>query len=151
MSAFLVAILLVIAFVTGSVMALRPSPRQRQLALFRARAVAARLSVQWQPGGQGIDYVLPWAAEDASRAKTLRFAVERAAGGSWTSGPDAADPPVAVVTALARLPASVTRVRVVAGGLAACWNEAGSLSDVEDIASSLGELGALLLAGSRAL
>ena len=145
MLSFLIAIFLVVAFVAGSVMALRPSPRQRQLARLRERAVASRLRVQWKPGGQGIDYVLPWDVADAGQARSLRLLVERATGGVWSTPPGEAPPSARVASALGGMPASVSRVRIVPEGVAACWSESGGLSDVDEIARALLELRAALL------
>ena len=142
---FLIAMFLVDAFVTGSVMALRPSPRQRQLARLRERAVASRLRVQWQPGGQGIDYVLPWDVTDAGPARTPRLLVERASGGAWSTPPGEAQPSGRVASAIGGMPVSVSRIRITPEGVAACWSESGGLSDVDEIARALHELRAALL------
>lgn len=140
-SGFLLAIALAIAFVAGSALALRPSPRQRQLARLRECAVASGLRVQWRPGGRDIDYLMPWDLADTGRSRTVRLSLERAPGASWAPGET--DPEI--VSVLAALPSSVTRVQAVPEGLQACWNETGTLADVEVIARALRDLGGLLL------
>ena len=144
MSGFLLATALVIAFVAGSVLSLRPSPRQRQLARLREHAVAAGLRVQWRPGGQDIAYLLPWALPDAAMSRGLRFGLERPAGAVWDAGNAGMTDPK-IDAALAVFPATVTIVRAVPEGLQACWNEAGTVDDVELIARALRELGSALL------
>ena len=144
MSGFLLATALVIAFVAGSALSLRPSPRQRQLARLRECAVSAGLRVQWRPGGQEVGYLLPWDLSDVARSRALRFNRERIAGAPWEPC-DAGASEASILAALSVLPVSVTGVRVLPEGIQAVWNEAGTLADVELIARALRELGAVLL------
>ena len=141
MNGFLLATALVIAFVAGSALSLRLSPRQRQLARLREHAMGSGLRVQWRPGGQDIAYLLPWGLSDAARSRALRFGLERTAGGVWDGGTPAPE----IAAALAVFPAAVTVVRAVPEGLQVCWNEAGTVTDVELIARALRELASALL------
>lgn len=144
MSGFLLASALVVAFVAGSVLSLRPSPRQRQLARLRERAVAAGLRVQWRPGGQDTGYLMPWSLPEAARGVALHFSCERPSDALWPRcGPSGAE--AEIHTALSALPASVTAVRAFPEGVQALWSEAGTLADVDAIARALRELGAVLL------
>ena len=144
---FLLLTAFVIAFVVGSALSLRPSPRQRQLARLRERAVALGLRVQWVPGGTEVDYLLPWELGDVSQARSLRFAASRVADGGWELETGVGPPAPGVASAMAGLPAFLVRTRAVAEGLQIRWNEAGTVDDVDRIALGLRALAQALLRG----
>ena len=87
MITFLIVTALVIAFVVGSALAMRPSPRLRRLAELRQRAVVEGLRVQLRPGEREVDYSLGWRVIDAGRAPGIRLAATRGEGGLWQLEP----------------------------------------------------------------
>jgi len=140
MKAFLLVIALAALFVLGPVLAMRPSPRQAQLARLRARAVAAGLRVRVDGGRSRdgvVDYVLPWRLDDLQQVRGLRLALRRDDDGSWQDAELQAAPAEALRDLCDALPAGVSGLRSVDEGLAAQWNEKGRDEDVERIRDAL--------------
>jgi len=139
-SAFLIALGLAALFVAGSVFALQPSPRQRQLARLRQAAVLAGLRVRLRSGESAADYLLGWRSADLEGARATDFVAERDTGGGWSIVLRAGPAERRLGEALAGLPHEVTRVAGGADGLTARWPERGTASDVQAIARALAEL-----------
>lgn len=137
MLAFLLVTGLVIAFVLGSALAMRPSPRQRRIARLRERAFGEGLRVQLRPGEAEVDYLLSWRSVDAASAAQLRVEADRADGEAWQFTTQGVASSALVRDALASFPACVRRVAVHAEGLAARWEEGGSEDDVAALAQGL--------------
>ena len=140
MKPFLLVIGLALLFVLGPVLAMRPSPRQAQLARLRARAVAAGLRVRVEAGRNGervVDYVLPWRLDDLHRARGLRLVLRRGDDGCWEDAQLQAAPAGTLRDACAAVPAGVSGLRSVEEGLAAQWNEKGRDDDVDRIRDAL--------------
>ena len=116
MKAFVIAIVLTVLFVAGSVFALQPSPRQRHVAKLRHRAVIGGLRVQLRPGEPSVDYTLPWRVSDIGVAQAPDFVATRS-GPEWRL--DVRNGPAAPVlqALLDRLPDAVTRVVAGAEGV----------------------------------
>jgi hypothetical protein len=140
MSAFLLAGGLALLFVVGAVFGLRPTPRQRQLALLRHAAVTAGLRVRLRHGEALVDYVLPWRAVDLEGARATDFRASRAADGDWSLDVRCGLEQARLRPALEPLPAAVASVVGGADGLAARWPERGSATDVALIAQALSRL-----------
>lgn len=145
---FLPVVIVAVLFVLGPVLAMRPSPRQAQLARLRASATANGLRVRIDAVGTRAgyaDYVLPWSIEDhhtAQRASGLAF--EREEGGAWRAAPAGAAAGPMPGQAPQDLPAGVVTLRASAEGLVARWNEKGREADVARIATALRALGSTL-------
>lgn len=138
MLAFLLVTGLVIAFVLGSALAMRPSPRQRRIAGLRTRAFSEGLRVQLRPGEPDVDYLLSWRGTDAAIAAQLHVDADRAGeGAEWRVTSQGAAVSAALIDALAAFPSSVRHVAAHAEGLAARWGEAGTEDDVAVIARGL--------------
>lgn len=154
MKAFLIAAVVAVLFVIGPVMAMRPSPRQKQLARLRQSAIAAGLRVRVgdRPGtarGAGPDavcYGVSWPLEDLERVRGSELRAERTGEGAWRvdalRGPVSTDCTGALSAALSLMPAGVGTVIVAGSGLAAYWDERGTEADVKRIAQSLQDLAA---------
>lgn len=140
MKAFLLVIALAALFVLGPVLAMRPSPRQSQLARLRARAVAAGLRVRVEGGRNRervVDYVLPWRLDDLQQVRGLRLVLRRGDDGSWEDAEFRAAPAGTLREVCEAVPAGVSGLRSVEEGLAAQWNEKGRDEDVERIRDAL--------------
>jgi hypothetical protein len=136
-SAFLAACALALLFVLGAVFALQPSPRQRQLAALRQAAAIAGLRVRLRHGESGVDYLLPWRAQDLDAARGTDFVARRADDGAWSVEVRLGPPPAAIHDALALLPGSASRLAGGSDGLVACWQEHGTPVDVAAIVAAL--------------
>ncbi|MCG3169722.1 MAG: hypothetical protein CALGDGBN_01245 [Pseudomonadales bacterium] len=145
---FLSVLVVAVLFVLGPMLAMRPSPRQAQLARLRASATANGLRVRIDAVGTRAgyaDYVLPWSIEDhhtAQRASGLAF--EREEGGAWRAAPAGAAAGPMPGQVPQDLPAGVVTLRASAEGLVARWNEKGREADVARIATALRALGSTL-------
>lgn len=137
MPAFLLVTGLVLAFVLGSALAMRPSPRQRQLARLRACAVGEGLRIQLRPGEPVVDYMLPWRTVDVALAAALRVDADRDERDGWRLVSQGAPSTAALEQALALFPEVVQRVTAHAEGLAARWEERGAEEDVLVLARAL--------------
>ena len=140
MKAFLLVIGLAMLFVLGPVLAMRPSPRQAQLARLRARAVAAglRVRVDGARGRDGVvDYVLPWRLDDLQQVRGRRLVLRRDDDGSWEDAECQAAPTGSLRGVCEAVPAGVSGLRSVDEGLAAQWNEKGRDDDVDRIRDAL--------------
>jgi hypothetical protein len=137
MLAFLVVTALVIAFVLGSALAMRPSPRQRQLASLRARALGEGLRVRLRPGEREVDYLLPWRSLDAVIASQITVDAERGEGDEWRITAQGMAVTAPLSNALATFPLHIRRVLAHPEGVSARWGESGSVEEVVDIARSL--------------
>ena len=137
MITFFLVTALTIAFVVGSALAMRPSPRLRRLAGLRQRAFAEGLRVQLRPGEPQVDYILAWRVIDAGRAPGMRLAAIRGDDGLWQLESGGVAGTEAVVAAMVSLPPTVCRVSADSQGLVACWNESGTVLEVEQIAVAL--------------
>lgn len=140
MTPFLIVIGVAALFVLGPVLAMRPSPRQAQLARLRARAVAAGLRVRVEAGRRGepvADYVLPWRLDDLPQVRGLQLLLRRGKDGSWEDAEFLAAPARALNDVCEAVPAGVSGLRSVGEGLAAQWNEKGRDVDVERIRDAL--------------
>ena len=132
----------------GSLLAMRPSPRQQQLARLRALAVGNGLRVRliaarpMAPAKrQGVDYLLPWQVDDLAQVRAQPFMALVNNAGQWLYR--ATEEPLRderMLLALGQLPASVVELNASDEGLAARWDERGAERDVERIAVSLGAL-----------
>ena len=140
MSAFLLATGLAALFVLGSAFALRPSPRQRQLANLRQAAVGAGLRVSVRPGETLVDYLLPWRIVDLDGTRVPDLVAAREPAGPWRIEVRRGPAPQALQSLLEALPPSVTRIVVGAEGLSARWPEHGSDAAVVAIADALARL-----------
>jgi hypothetical protein len=139
-SAFLVALGLAVVFVAGSVFAMQPSPRQRQLAALRQAAVLAGLRVRVRPGEPRVDYVLAWRSDDLDGTRATDFVADRAGGGEWSLARRSGPSEQALREALAGLPAGVDRVSGGADGLVASWQERGDAAAAQSVARVLARL-----------
>lgn len=137
MLAFLLVTGFVIAFVLGSALAMRPSPRQRQLALLRARAVSEGLRVRLRPGEPEVDYLLPWRSVDVAMAAQLRVDAERDKDEQWRIATQGVADAAAVANVIVIFPSRVRRVAAHAEGLLARWEEGGTEADVLALAQAL--------------
>lgn len=137
MPAFLLVTGLVLAFVLGAALAMRPSPRQRQLARLRACAIGEGLRIRLRPGEPVVDYMLPWRTVDVALAAALRVDADRDARDGWLLVSQGAPCTVALERALELFPASVQHVTAHAEGLAARWEERGAEEDVLALARAL--------------
>ena len=140
MTPFLIVAGVAALFVLGPVLAMRPSPRQAQLARLRARAVAAGLRVRVETGRSResvVDYVLPWRLDDLPQVRGLQLLLRRGTDGSWEDAQFLAAPAAVLGEVCATVPAGVTGLRSVGEGLAAQWNEKGRDDDVERIRDAL--------------
>jgi hypothetical protein len=140
MTPFLIVIGLAALFVLGPVLAMRPSPRQAQLARLRARAVAAGLRVRVEGARNReplVEYVLPWRLDDLQQVRGLRLQLRRGDDGSWEDAEFQAAPGGALRDACEAVPAGVSGLRSVGEGLAAQWNEKGRDEDVDRIRDAL--------------
>lgn len=137
MSAFLVAGAIALLFVLGAVFALQPSPRQRQLAALRQAAAVAGLRVRLRHGESGVDYLLPWRAQDLDAARDTDFVARRADDGAWSVELRLGPPLAAIHDALALLPGSASRLGGGSEGLVVCWQEHGTPADVAAIVATL--------------
>jgi hypothetical protein len=139
-TAFWIAIALTVLFVSGSVFAMQPSPRQRQLARMRQAAVAAGLRVRMVPGESLADYALPWRLAELEAARATDFVATREEGSGWALGVRGGPSEAGLRAALASLPASVRRVAGGADGLVVRWPERGGDAEVRAIADCLATL-----------
>ena len=137
MITFLIVTALVIAFVVGSALAMRPSPRLRRLAELRQRAVVEGLRVQLRPGEREVDYSLGWRVIDAGRAPGIRLAATRGEGGLWQLEPCGVAGDEDLVAAMGLLPSEVCRIAAGSQGVVACWNENGTVLAVQQIAVAM--------------
>lgn len=137
MITFLIVTALVIAFVVGSALAMRPSPRLRRLAELRQRAVVEGLRVQLRPGERDVDYILAWRVIDAGRAPGIGLAAIRGEDGLWQFEPGGVADAEALVVAMGLLPPQVRRIVAGSQGLVACWSESGTVLEVQHIAVAL--------------
>lgn len=132
-------IALSLGLVIGPILALQPSPRDRQLARLRVCAVAQGLRVRLSGARpQRVEYILPWELRDLEYLRANAFAQFERRGEQWSD--HAASPrPFAAQMQLEmqRMPAGVSAVGGDAEGIAACWNERGDDVHVEAIASVL--------------
>jgi hypothetical protein len=152
MKAFLLVAALAMLFVLGPVLAMRPSPRQGQLARLRARAVAAGLRVRVEGGrnpGRVADYVLPWRLDDLQQVRGLRLVLRRGDDGAWEDAESLAAPAGILREVCEAVPAGVSALRSIDEGLAAQWNEKGRDEDVERIRDALRGLGEAVIAVSE--
>ena len=140
MSAFLLAIGCAVLFVLGSAFALRPSPRQRQLARLRQAAVGAGLRVSLRPGEVLVDYLLPWRIADIDRTRVPDLVAWREGAGPWQIDVRNGPAPPALQALLDALPPSVTRVVAGTDGVGVRWPEHGTEAAVAAIAAVLSGL-----------
>ncbi|HMV72916.1 MAG TPA: hypothetical protein PKC08_12145 [Pseudomonadales bacterium] len=137
---FVPILVLTLLVAIAPVVAMRPSPRQAQLARLRARATALGMRVQVDAAGTRAghaDYVLPWRLDEAREVRLRSFALERTAGAGWHAGTMDRG-----VQELARglphdLPAGAFALRSGADGLLVRWDEKGCEADVERIGMAL--------------
>ena len=152
MKTFLFVIALAALFVLWPVLAMRPSPRQAQLARLRARAVGAGLRVRVSGSGArggDTDYVLPWRIEELPEVHGVRLGAHRDPSGAWVCDACDALSEASLGAALGALPAGVATLRCADEGLAVQWNEKGRDEDVDRVAGVLLELRGALLAARR--
>lgn len=154
MKTFLIAAVVAVLFVIGPVMAMRPSPRQKQLARLRQAAIASRMRVRVEgrpgaaPGARpdAVSYGMAWPLEDLERVRGSELRAERTGEGAWRlevlRGSVSKNGSDALSSALALMPARVGTVIVSGSGLAAYWDERGTEADVKRIAESLHGLAA---------
>jgi hypothetical protein len=149
---FLFVITLALLFVLGPVLAMRPSPRQAQLARLRAHALTKGLRVRVTGSGAGAsaDYVLPWRIGELQDVRGLRLEARCDEAGAWECRACDALSESALRAALAVLPAGATGLRSTDEGLAAQWDEKGREDGVERICGVLSELREALVAARRA-
>lgn len=140
MGTFLLVAGIVLVFLAGSVMAMRPSPRQRQQARLRQRARSAGLRLHLQPGTALVDYVLPWRMQELDVVRELGFRAARSGGEGWRVELRRGPSENALAAILEELPAGVGLVTLDAQGLAARWDERGGEGEVDRIAAVLGKL-----------
>ncbi len=144
---FLPVVILAMLFVLGPLLAMRPSPRQAQLARLRASATANGLRVRIDAVGSRTgyaDYVLPWRLDDDGAQRAPGLAFEREVGGMWRPASGGGASALVVGRLPQDLPAGVVTLRASAEGLVARWNEKGREADVERIAMALRALGSTL-------
>jgi len=153
MNTFLLVIALAVLFVLGPVLAMRPSPRQAQLARLRARAIATGLRVRVTGSGtRGLstDYLLPWRVAEAPEVRGAHLAARREAPGDWECTDCGVLPEASFRALLARFPGGIVALRCCDEGLAAEWDEKGRDDDVDRIAALLQEVREALSADRRA-
>ena len=137
MLAFLVVTGLVIAFVLGSALAMRPSPHQRQLARLRTRALGEGMRVRLRPGEREVDYLLPWRSLDAVLASQIAVDAERGDSDQWQVAVQGVVATGALSDALAIFPLHIRRVVAHPEGVSVRWEEGGSEEQVGQIARGL--------------
>jgi hypothetical protein len=151
MKVFLLVIAVAALFVLGPVLAMRPSPRQAQLARLRARALGAglRVRVNGARTREGVvDYVLPWRLEELPDVRGLRLVLRRVADGSWEDTRRETAPSDALRAICEALPAGVSELRIADEGVAAQWGEKGRDEVVDRIGEALLRLRETVIAGA---
>lgn len=140
MKAFLPILVVTMVVVIAPVLAMRPSPRQSQLARLRARAMAQGLRVHLDAAGTRgghADYVLPWRLDENPRLRSLHIRLERDAELGWRRSATDDSPPGLEKCLPGDLPESVLALHSTRDGLAIRWKERGNEAGVERIAEAL--------------
>jgi len=149
---FLLLAVLIVLFVLGPMLAMRPSARQSQLARLRAYAQRIGLRVRFRPASQGglsgMIYILPWRMDELARARVIRLRYVRDSAGAWESmlAPPRGAP--SLDEALARLSPAVLELTTVDEGIAAAWLERGTSADVDALLEVLEAVRLACLGGS---
>ena len=140
MKSFLPILILTLAVVIAPVLAMRPSPRQAQLARLRASAtrqgLQVRVDIAATRAGHA-DYVLPWRIDERPAVRTRRFSFEREGDAGWHPGGTERGAAGLMKLLPRDLPGGVQALRSSADGLVVRWNERGSEADVTRIAQAL--------------
>lgn len=144
---FVFAVIAAALVVLGPLLAMRQSPRQKQLERLRAAALAGGLRVSIEPGLQppgSVIYLLPWRLEDRARGLQLRAAFDDATGWRVEAGARDAGHAAALLAALAGLPAGVRRLDARQDGIALHWRERGAVEGIAAMALALARVRDLL-------
>lgn len=151
MSGTVIVVLVIAVFclLVGPILMLKPSPRQRQLAAFRAQGIALGLKVSTEvlDGKPYTVYAAPWPEEHGFRfaaapwtlmRKPYEHAIHVARVWDFSDQNRASDGERASITELLEgLPTSVMGVGVSPRGLAVYWLEKGSPEELDKLASML--------------
>lgn len=146
MNTFVLALGLALLFVLGGVVAMRPSPRQTQLARLRACAASHGMRVRIAAAAANsttrsqVLYLLPWRLEDLEYARELRWQARRDDAGAWQIVDQSTALTAPCTVALAQLAVGIDQVLFADEGLAARWDERGQEADVERLAQVLAAL-----------